>query len=63
MLATIQAVKRPPATARASTTTAAISQPATLFDDLRGPLDGVPEPAGGGAPAPGSVKSVDTRPE
>src|SRR3954452_23372995 len=52
MFATSQAVKRPPATARTSTTTAATTQPTRPLDGRRGPVDGVPAGAGGGTGAP-----------
>src|SRR3954454_20148188 len=52
MLATSHAVKRPPATARTSTTTAATTQPAALPDERRGLFDGVLAGPRGGAAEP-----------
>jgi len=53
MLATTQAVNRPPATARIRTTTTATTQPATPAEDRRGEADGDEAGRGDGAAAPG----------
>jgi hypothetical protein len=63
MLATIQAVNKPPATARTNTTTAAMTQPIAPFD-VRGRVAfSLGADVGGGAEGPVGVGSSVTRGE